>query len=79
MLSNAYFCLCCPLQAIESFAVTVKEIAQLLQTFGTELSEIELPDEASGIEYLLRSHTEKYRQMKVWKWVSQLGLCIMHI
>ncbi|XP_058645574.1 proto-oncogene DBL isoform X3 [Onychostoma macrolepis] len=50
--------------AIESFAVTVKEIAQLLQTFGTELSEIELPDEASGIEYLLRSHTEKYRQMK---------------
>uniref|UniRef100_A0A671PPK5 MCF.2 cell line derived transforming sequence b n=1 Tax=Sinocyclocheilus anshuiensis TaxID=1608454 RepID=A0A671PPK5_9TELE len=51
--------------AIESFAVTVKEIAQLLQTFGTELSEMELPDEASGIEYLLRSHTEKYRQMKV--------------
>ncbi|KAL1266594.1 hypothetical protein QQF64_002269 [Cirrhinus molitorella] len=50
--------------AIESFAVTVKEIAQLLQTFGTELSEIELPDEASGIEYLLRAHTEKYRQMK---------------
>ncbi|XP_009303606.2 proto-oncogene DBL isoform X3 [Danio rerio] len=50
--------------AIESFAVTVKEIAQLLQTFGTELSEIELPDDASGIEYLLRSHTEKYRQMK---------------
>ncbi|XP_016381459.1 proto-oncogene DBL-like isoform X2 [Sinocyclocheilus rhinocerous] len=50
--------------AIESFAVTVKEIAQLLQTFGTELSEMELPDEASGIEYLLRSHTEKYRQMK---------------
>ncbi|XP_016093352.1 proto-oncogene DBL-like [Sinocyclocheilus grahami] len=50
--------------AIESFAVTVKGIAQLLQTFGTELSEMELPDEASGIEYLLRSHTEKYRQMK---------------
>ncbi|XP_051971780.1 proto-oncogene DBL isoform X2 [Xyrauchen texanus] len=50
--------------AIESFAVTVKEIAQLLQTFGTELSEIELPDEANGIEYLLRSHTEKYRKMK---------------
>uniref|UniRef100_A0A8C1Q9L4 MCF.2 cell line derived transforming sequence b n=1 Tax=Cyprinus carpio TaxID=7962 RepID=A0A8C1Q9L4_CYPCA len=50
--------------AIESFAVNVKEIAQLLQTFGTELSEMELPDEASGIEYLLRSHTEKYRQMK---------------
>ncbi|XP_056592276.1 proto-oncogene DBL isoform X1 [Triplophysa dalaica] len=50
--------------AIESFAVTVKDIAQMLQLFGTELSEIELPDEASGIEYLLRSHTEKYRKMK---------------
>ncbi|XP_077098753.1 proto-oncogene DBL isoform X1 [Siphateles boraxobius] len=50
--------------AIESFAVTVKDIAQLLQTFGTELSEMELPDEASDIEYLLRSHTDKYRQMK---------------
>ncbi len=46
--------------------MTVKEIAQLLQTFGTELSETELPDEASSIEYLLRSHTEKFRQMKVW-------------
>ncbi|KAA0703993.1 Proto-oncogene DBL [Triplophysa tibetana] len=50
--------------AIESFAVTVKDIAHMLQLFGTELSEIELPDEASGIEYLLRSHTEKYRKMK---------------
>uniref|UniRef100_A0AAY4B2J5 MCF.2 cell line derived transforming sequence b n=1 Tax=Denticeps clupeoides TaxID=299321 RepID=A0AAY4B2J5_9TELE len=58
------FCHFLLLQAIESFAVTVKEIAQLLQTFGTELSETELPDEASGIEYLLRSHTDKYRQMK---------------
>uniref|UniRef100_A0A8C2K3D7 Proto-oncogene DBL-like n=1 Tax=Cyprinus carpio TaxID=7962 RepID=A0A8C2K3D7_CYPCA len=40
--------------AIESFAVTVKEIAQLLQTFGTELSEIELPDEASHITYFCK-------------------------
>ncbi|XP_037403172.1 proto-oncogene DBL isoform X2 [Pygocentrus nattereri] len=50
--------------AIESFAVTVKEVAQLLQTFGTELAETELPDEANAIEYLLRSHTDRYRQMK---------------
>ncbi|KAL2094700.1 hypothetical protein ACEWY4_009419 [Coilia grayii] len=50
--------------AIESFAVTVKEIAQLLQSFGTELAEIELPDEANAIEYLLTAHTDKYRQMK---------------
>uniref|UniRef100_A0A8C7TBT8 MCF.2 cell line derived transforming sequence b n=1 Tax=Oncorhynchus mykiss TaxID=8022 RepID=A0A8C7TBT8_ONCMY len=51
-------------KAIESFAVTVKEIAQLLQSFGTELAETELPDEADAIEFLLRSHTDKYRQLK---------------
>ncbi|KAI1903103.1 hypothetical protein AGOR_G00023760 [Albula goreensis] len=50
--------------AIESFAVTVKEIAQMLQAFGTELAETELPDEANAIDYLLRSHTDKYRQLK---------------
>lgn len=53
------------LQAIETFAVTVKEIAQVLQGFGSELSETELPDEASAIEFLLHSHTHRYRQMKV--------------
>ncbi|XP_037322635.1 proto-oncogene DBL isoform X1 [Pungitius pungitius] len=50
--------------AIETFAVTVKEIAQLLQAFGSELSESELPDEANAIEFLLHSHTHRYRQMK---------------
>ncbi|XP_056140166.1 proto-oncogene DBL [Lampris incognitus] len=50
--------------AIESFAVTVKEIAQLLQGFGSELSETELPDDANAIEFLLHSHTHRYRQMK---------------
>lgn len=53
------------LQAIESFAVTVKDIAQMLQGFGTELAETELPDEGKAIEYLLESHTEKYRKLKV--------------
>ncbi|KAG9351361.1 hypothetical protein JZ751_022609, partial [Albula glossodonta] len=53
--------------AIESFAVTVKEIAQMLQAFGTELAETELPDEANAIDYLLRSHTDKYRQLKTSK------------
>lgn len=52
-------------QAIETFAVTVKEIAQVLQSFGAELSDTELPDEASAIEFLLHSHTHRYRQMKV--------------
>ncbi|XP_076017440.1 proto-oncogene DBL [Genypterus blacodes] len=50
--------------AIETFAVTVKEIAQLLQSFGSELSESELPDEAGAIDFLLHSHTQRYRQMK---------------
>ncbi|CAN9501490.1 unnamed protein product [Ophioblennius macclurei] len=50
--------------SIETFAVTVKEIAQLLQSFGSELSETELPDETSAIEFLLHSHTHRYRQMK---------------
>ncbi|XP_030602951.1 proto-oncogene DBL [Archocentrus centrarchus] len=50
--------------AIETFAVTVKEIAQLLQSFGSELSDTELPDEANAIEFLLHSHTHRYRQMK---------------
>lgn len=45
--------------------MTVKEIAQVLQGFGSELSETELPDEASAIEFLLHSHTHRYRQMKV--------------
>uniref|UniRef100_A0A8C7ZGX5 MCF.2 cell line derived transforming sequence a n=1 Tax=Oryzias sinensis TaxID=183150 RepID=A0A8C7ZGX5_9TELE len=51
-------------QAIESFAVTVKDIAQMLQSFGTELAETELPDEGKIIENLLETHTEKYRKLK---------------
>lgn len=54
-----------PLKAIESFAVTVKDIAQMLQGFGTELAETELPNEGKAIEYLLDSHTNKYRKLKV--------------
>ncbi|XP_056295276.1 proto-oncogene DBL isoform X4 [Pseudoliparis swirei] len=50
--------------AIESFAVTVKDIAQMLQGFGTELAETELCDEGKAIEFLLESHTDKYRKLK---------------
>lgn len=57
-------CALLPLQAIESFAVTVKDIAQMLQGFGTELAETELCDEGKTIEYLLESHTDKYRKLK---------------
>uniref|UniRef100_A0A8C1MCV7 MCF.2 cell line derived transforming sequence a n=1 Tax=Cyprinus carpio TaxID=7962 RepID=A0A8C1MCV7_CYPCA len=50
--------------AIESFAVMVKDIAQMLQAFGTELAETHLSEECSAIEFLLLSHTEKYRRLK---------------
>lgn len=63
-------------QAIETFAVTVKDIAQVLQGFGSELSETELPDEANAIEFLLHSHTHRYRQMKVLSRDSSLRRCI---
>uniref|UniRef100_A0A7M4EQ47 MCF.2 cell line derived transforming sequence n=1 Tax=Crocodylus porosus TaxID=8502 RepID=A0A7M4EQ47_CROPO len=51
--------------AIESFALTVKDIAQMLQSFGTELAETELPDDVYSIEHILALRTEKYCQLKV--------------
>lgn len=53
-------------QAIESFALTVKEIAQMLQCFGTELAETELPEDIFSIERILALRTERYCQLKVW-------------
>uniref|UniRef100_A0A4W3ILM3 MCF.2 cell line derived transforming sequence n=1 Tax=Callorhinchus milii TaxID=7868 RepID=A0A4W3ILM3_CALMI len=50
--------------AIESFAVMVKEIAQMLQAFGTDLAEAELPDDLHSVEDLLITRTEKYNQLK---------------
>ncbi|KAM9325765.1 proto-oncogene DBL [Gastrophryne carolinensis] len=50
--------------AIEGFALTVKEIAQLLQAFGTELAETELPRDVYSIEHILATRTEKYCQLK---------------
>lgn len=45
--------------------MTVKDIAQMLQSFGTQLAETELPDEGKATESLLECHTEKYRKLKV--------------
>lgn len=68
------------LQAIETFAVTVKEIAQVLQGFGSELSETDLPDEANAIEFLLRTHTHRYRKMKVALRLSLSGsFCMSYV
>ncbi|NXK65183.1 MCF2 protein, partial [Sylvietta virens] len=50
--------------AIESFALTVKEIAQMLQCFGTELAETELPEDMYSIERILALRTERYCQLK---------------
>ncbi|KAH0630820.1 hypothetical protein JD844_004077 [Phrynosoma platyrhinos] len=50
--------------AIEGFALTVKEIAQMLQSFGMELAETELPDDTYSIERILALRTEKYYQLK---------------
>ncbi|NXV59843.1 MCF2 protein, partial [Molothrus ater] len=50
--------------AIESFALTVKDIAQMLQCFGTELAEAELPEDMFCIERLLAVRTERYLQLK---------------
>ncbi|KAM5195420.1 proto-oncogene DBL isoform 7-T8 [Hipposideros larvatus] len=50
--------------AIENFALTVKEMAQMLQSFGTELAETELPDDIPSIEEILAIRAERYRLLK---------------
>ncbi|XP_072474451.1 probable guanine nucleotide exchange factor MCF2L2 isoform X2 [Notamacropus eugenii] len=50
--------------AIENFALTVKTTAQMLQTFGTDLAETELPNDVQCTEQLLHSHTEQHSKLK---------------
>ncbi|XP_069474740.1 probable guanine nucleotide exchange factor MCF2L2 isoform X2 [Ambystoma mexicanum] len=50
--------------AIENFALTVKTTAQLLQTFGTELAETELPNDVQCTKELLSTHTEEHDKLK---------------
>ncbi|XP_047572171.1 proto-oncogene DBL isoform X11 [Lutra lutra] len=52
------------LPAIENFALTVKEMAQMLQSFGTELAETELPDDIPSIEEILAVRAERYHMLK---------------
>lgn len=54
--------------------MTVKDIAQMLQSFGTELAETELPDDRKDTEHLLESHTAKYRKLKVRQGSSLLSV-----
>ncbi|XP_075446787.1 guanine nucleotide exchange factor DBS isoform X14 [Ascaphus truei] len=50
--------------AIETFALMVKQTAQMLQSFGTELAETELPNDVSSTTSLLVAHKEKKDKMK---------------
>ncbi|XP_070607249.1 guanine nucleotide exchange factor DBS isoform X2 [Erythrolamprus reginae] len=50
--------------AIDNFAQIVKQIPQTLQSFGNELAEEELPNDAQATSYLLATHTEKRDKMK---------------
>ncbi|CAH2223467.1 guanine nucleotide exchange factor DBS isoform X1 [Pelobates cultripes] len=50
--------------AIENFALMVKQTAQILQSFGTELAETELPNDVPSTNTLLAAHTEKKDKMK---------------
>lgn len=53
------------LQAIENFALTVKEMAQMLQSFGAEIAETELPDDIPSTEEILAVRAERYHLLKV--------------
>uniref|UniRef100_A0A8C2C1Z7 MCF.2 cell line derived transforming sequence-like 2 n=1 Tax=Cyprinus carpio TaxID=7962 RepID=A0A8C2C1Z7_CYPCA len=51
--------------AIENFALTVKSTAQMLQQFGTDLAETELPNDVQCTKDLLITHTEKHDKLQV--------------
>ncbi|XP_068563854.1 guanine nucleotide exchange factor DBS isoform X5 [Cebidichthys violaceus] len=50
--------------AIENFAMTVKTTAQMLQMFGTDLAETELPNDVQCTKDLLTAHTDKHSNLK---------------
>ncbi|XP_037384571.1 guanine nucleotide exchange factor DBS [Talpa occidentalis] len=55
----------CHRTAIESFALLVKQTAQMLQCFGTELAETELPNDVQATSTVLSAHTEKKVKAKL--------------
>lgn len=50
--------------AIENFAMTVKTTAQMLQKFGADLAETELPNDVQCTKDLLTAHTDKHDNLK---------------
>lgn len=57
-------------QAIENFAMTVKTTAQMLQKFGTDLAETELPNDVQCTKDLLTAHTDKHSNLKVSEYIE---------
>lgn len=55
--------------------MTVKTTAQMLQTFGTDLAETELPNDVQCTEELLSAHTDHHSKLKVNGVLWQLNLC----
>uniref|UniRef100_A0A8C7YSZ9 MCF.2 cell line derived transforming sequence-like 2 n=1 Tax=Oryzias sinensis TaxID=183150 RepID=A0A8C7YSZ9_9TELE len=51
--------------AIENFAMTVKSTAQMLQRFGNELAETDLPQDVQSTKDLLAAHTDRHNHLKV--------------
>lgn len=45
--------------------MTVKTTAQMLQKFGTDLAETELPNDVQCTKDLLTEHTDKHNNLKV--------------
>ncbi|XP_057217558.1 guanine nucleotide exchange factor DBS isoform X10 [Triplophysa rosa] len=50
--------------AIENFALTVKSTAQMLQQFGSDLAETELPNDVQCTKDLLVTHNQKHDELK---------------
>uniref|UniRef100_A0A8C7YSB8 MCF.2 cell line derived transforming sequence-like 2 n=1 Tax=Oryzias sinensis TaxID=183150 RepID=A0A8C7YSB8_9TELE len=50
--------------AIENFAMTVKSTAQMLQRFGNELAETDLPQDVQSTKDLLAAHTDRHNHLK---------------
>lgn len=50
----------------------------MLQSFGMELAETQLPDETYSIEHILALRTEKYYQLKAsWKEIVAISLLLL--
>ena len=54
--------------------MTVKTTAQMLQKFGTDLAETELPNDVQCTKDLLTAHTDKHNNLKVSPYVRHTNI-----